>query len=126
VRGFGAVLIGAAILAGAPAAGQSQSAVMEARGAGRIGERFDGYMGAPGPLTGVVRSQFDAVNIQRRSIFTDLATRRGVSPGDVGITFGCTLLRRVAVGEVYLLPDNVWRRRGPGEPSPRPDYCPGN
>jgi hypothetical protein len=29
----------------------------------------------------------------------------------------------VAVGEIYLLPDNVWRRRGPGEAAPRPDYC---
>jgi uncharacterized protein len=120
------VLVGFALLAGAPAMAQTQGALMAARASGQLGERFDGYLGGPGPLSGALRAQLDSVNIQRRSIFTDLAVRRSVSPGDVGITFGCTLLRRVAVGEVYLLPDNVWRRRGPGEPAPRPDYCPGN
>jgi hypothetical protein len=29
----------------------------------------------------------------------------------------------VAVGDAYLLGDNVWRRRSPGEPLPIPDYC---
>ena len=63
------------------------------------------------------------MNIRRRALYTGLAQRRGVAPGEVGITAGCTLLGRVAVGEAYLLGDGVWRRRGPGQPAPVPDYC---
>ena len=33
------------------------------------------------------------------------------------------LMRRVAAGEVYMLNDGVWRRRGPGQSTPMPDYC---
>jgi uncharacterized protein YdbL (DUF1318 family) len=113
----------AALALAGPAAAQGQGALLAARAAGQLGERFDGYLGAPRALPGAVRTQLDSVNIRRRALFTDLAARKQVSPGDVGVTAGCTLLGRVAVGEIYLLPDNVWRRRGPGEAAPRPDYC---
>jgi uncharacterized protein YdbL (DUF1318 family) len=127
VKVLGWALMAGLIAGAAPvrAQEQSQGSLRAARALGQVGERFDGYMGAPKPLNGIVRSQLDSVNIQRRSLFTGFAARRGVSPGDVGVTAGCTLLARVAVGEVYLLPDNVWRRRVSGEAAPRPDYCPG-
>lgn len=117
--------IAAALMVAAPALAQEQGSLFEARAAGQVGERFDGYLGAPQPMTGIVRTQLQTVNIRRRALFTDLATRKGVGAGDVGVTAGCTLLGRVAVGEIYLLPDNVWRRRAAGDPAPRPDYCTG-
>ncbi|GAA4040238.1 hypothetical protein GCM10022281_21480 [Sphingomonas rosea] len=117
--------IGAAalVVAGAAAA---QTAYFGARGAGQVGERFDGYLGyslvQPSPQA---RAQTEAINIRRRSLYSDLAQRRGVSPQEVGITAGCTLLARVAVGESYLLSDGQWRRRAAGQPAPVPDYCTG-
>jgi hypothetical protein len=42
---------------------------------------------------------------------------------EVGITAACQLLGTVSVGESYMLNDNVWRVRRPGEPAPVPDYC---
>ena len=97
--------------------------VASARASGLVGERFDGYLGFAATPSRALRSQVDAINIRRRSLYSSLARRRSVTPQDVGIAAACQLLRRVAVGEAYMLNDGVWRRRGPGQPAPRPDYC---
>jgi uncharacterized protein YdbL (DUF1318 family) len=111
------------VLAGSAAA---QNSLGEARAAGIVGERYDGYLGyAARPSSQLARSQTEAINIRRRKLYTDLAVSRGVSPQEVGITAGCTLLARVAVGEAYMLSDGVWRRRGAGQPAPVPSYCTG-
>ena len=119
---FLAGLLGAA----APLVAQSGLGMVQARAAGIVGERYDGYLGyAATPSSGLVRSQTEAINIRRRALYSQLATKRGVSPQEVGITAGCTLLARVAVGESYLLSDGTWRRRGAGERAPVPSYCTG-
>jgi hypothetical protein len=110
------------LLAGGPAAAQT-AAVDTARAAGAVGERYDGYVGVSASVSGAVRSQIATINIRRRSLYSNLAARKGVSPQDVGITAGCQLLARVAVGETYMLADGAWRRRGLGQPAPVPDYC---
>jgi uncharacterized protein YdbL (DUF1318 family) len=112
----------AAILVGAPAMAQT-TAVNAARAVGVVGERFDGYLGVAGPVSGVVRSQVATINIQRRSLYSRLAVSKGVSPQDVGITAGCQLLARVGIGEAYLWADGRWRRRASGQPRPVPNYC---
>ena len=111
-----------AIALAAPAAAQT-SAVDAARTSGSIGERFDGYIGVAAPVSGMVRSQVATINIQRRSLYSSLAARKGVSPQDVGITAGCQLLATVGVGQSYMWSDGVWRRRGPGQGAPVPSYC---
>jgi len=111
----------AALLA-APAAAQTP-AVNAARASGQVGERYDGYMGVVTAVSGSVRSQVATINIQRRSLYSNLAARKGVSPQDIGITAGCELLTRVGVGEAYMLGDGIWHRRAAGQPAPVPDYC---
>jgi uncharacterized protein YdbL (DUF1318 family) len=112
----------AAALLASPAASQPAQ-LYAAMAAGQVGERFDGYMGfATAPSPGV-RRQVDAVNIRRRSLYSELAVRRNVTASVVGLTTGCSLLAELPVGEAYMLKDGVWRRRGPGEPPPLPDYC---
>jgi uncharacterized protein YdbL (DUF1318 family) len=106
----------------APAPAQT-AAVNAARAAGQIGERFDGYLGYAATPAATLRSQVDAINIRRRAIYSNFATSRGVSPQEVSLTAGCQLLARVAVGEVYMLSDGVWRRRGAGQRPPVPSYC---
>jgi uncharacterized protein YdbL (DUF1318 family) len=116
------LLIAASLFGGAPALAQSP-AVDAARGAGQIGERYDGYIGVVSPISAVVRGQVTSINIQRRSLYSRLAASKGVSPRDVGITAGCQLLARVGIGESYMWADGMWRRRGAGQPAPLPDYC---
>ena len=112
-----------ALLALSPAATAQTPAVDAARAAGLVGERYDGYLGVASPVSAAVRSQVATINIRRRSLYSNLAASRGVSPSDVGITAGCQLLGRVAVGEAYLWNDGVWRRRAAGQPAPVPTYC---
>jgi uncharacterized protein YdbL (DUF1318 family) len=116
--------LGAALVAVASTA-VAQSAYFDARAAGQVGERYDGYLGYAQVPGAQARTQAEAINIRRRALFSDLAQRRGVSPQEVGITAGCTLLARVAVGESYMLSDGQWRRREAGQAAPVPDYCKG-
>ncbi len=116
------LVILAAALVAAPSAAQTP-AVDAARAAGIAGERYDGYMGLAGPASEPFKSQVAAINIRRRSLYSNLATGRGASPQDVGITAGCQLLARVGVGQAYMLGDGVWRRRAAGQSVPVPDYC---
>ena len=118
-----ASLAAALALTSAVAAAQSSSGVVDARRAGIVGERYDGFMGFAVTPSPAVRRHVLAINIKRRSLYTDLATRRGVTREVAGIAAGCELLSRVQVGEVYLLSDGIWRRRAPGEAPPRPQQC---
>ena len=118
-----ALALGSAMLLIGPAAIAQRPAVNAARAAGIVGERYDGFVGVVGTPSAIVRSQVGAINIQRRTLYSNLATSRGVSPNEVGITAGCQLLARVRVGEAYMLADGVWRRRAAGDPAPVPAYC---
>ena len=110
-----------AIPASAPA--QEPAAIVAARRAGLIGERYDGYLGLTSAnVSAELRRQVGAVNIRRRALYSNLAARKGVTPEEVGITAACTLLRRVAVGEYYLSSQGGWRRLGPNQ-SALPNYC---
>ena len=115
-------LLAAALLMVAPAVAQTP-AVNSARASGAVGERYDGYLGVAAPVSGAVRSQVATINIKRRSLYSNLAARKGASPQDVGVTAGCQLLARVGVGEAYMWADGVWRRRAAGQGPPIPNYC---
>jgi len=105
-----------------PATAQTPT-VDAARASGIVGERYDGYLGVVAGASGAVRGQVATINIQRRSLYSNLAARKGASPQDVGVTAGCQLLARVGVGEAYLWADGAWRRRAAGQAPPVPDYC---
>ena len=116
------ILTGLMLCCAVPALGQTP-AIEAARAAGAVGERFDGYLGIAAPVSAAVQSQVSRINIQRRSLYSNLAANKGVSPSDVGVTAGCELLGRVAAGQSYMLGDGKWRRRLAGQPAPIPDYC---
>jgi uncharacterized protein YdbL (DUF1318 family) len=115
-------LAGLSLLAASAAPAQTP-AVDQAKAGGQVGERYDGYLGLVTNVPATVRSQVSAINVRRRTLYSNFAATHRVSPREVGITAGCQLLGRVGVGEAYLLPDNVWRRRAPGQAPSLPDYC---
>ena len=118
-----AVMLSAAAVA-VPGVAQAPNDVAGARRAGMVGERYDGYLGLAANTSEAVRRQVGAINIRRRSLYTQLATRRRVTLQVASIAAGCELLARVAVGEVYMLSDGAWRRRNPGEAVALPEHCP--
>lgn len=91
--------------------------------AGQVGERYDGYMGFAAAPSEEIRRQVIGINIRRRSLYTQIASQRGVTIQLVGLTTACTLFRELPVGEAYLLEDKVWRRRAAGAAAPLPDHC---
>lgn len=108
-----------------PAATQAQdpATIAQARRSGLIGERYDGYLGiVTASPSDELRRQVGAVNIRRRSLYSGLATRKGVTPEEVGITAACSLFRRIGIGEFYLPGQGGWRRVVAGQ-SPLPSYC---
>ena len=107
-----------------PAVAQAPGEVAGARRAGMVGERYDGYLGIAANTSEAVRRQVGAINIRRRSLYTQLAARRRVTLQVVSIAAGCELLLRVAPGEAYMLNDGAWRRRNPGEAMSLPEHCP--
>lgn len=112
-------------VAAIPAAAPSQvyGELAAARRAGQVGERYDGYLGLTTAASPAVQRQVSAINIRRRSLYVDLARRRGVTPQVAGYATGCELLTRVPVGEAYMLQDGVWRRRQVGQVIAQPSYC---
>jgi len=116
------LLLAIALLA-ALAVAQPSSLVEGAIAAGQVGERYDGYMGFAAAPSEPLRRQVQAINIRRRALYSDLASRRGVTTQVAALATGCELLARISVGEVYMLQDGTWHRRQAGQPAPRPDYC---
>lgn len=89
----------------------------------QVGERFDGYMGFATPPSDSLRRQVQAINIQRRNLYTELAVRRDVTTDLVGRATACQLFSQLSPGEPYLLDDGVWRRYVSGQPVPVPAQC---
>ena len=113
-------MAGLAMPASAPA--QDSATIVAAKRAGQIGERYDGYLGFVRTPSAALRRQVDAVNIRRRSLYSGLAARKGVSPEEVGITAACSLLRRIGAGEYYFSGQDGWQQNLPGR-SAVPSYC---
>jgi uncharacterized protein len=121
-----AVFVGLAIAAGAVAtvARAQASAVAAAIDAGTVGEQADGYLGVRGNVSAAIKSEVEAINIKRRSLFTVLAEQRGVTVKDVAAAVGCkTLATRVGAGEAYQLRDGIWHVRNGNAPIDLPAYC---
>ena len=114
--------IAAIALAAMPAAAQSPT-IARAIQAGQAGERYDGYMGYVGAAPAEVRRQVNAINIHRRSLYIQLASRKNVTAEVVGFATACELFAQLPVGEAYMLDDGVWRRRAAGQTAPVPNYC---
>ena len=102
---------------------QGSPAFVAAMQAGQVGERYDGYLGFATPPSPALRREVVGINIRRRALYTNLATRRGVTLETAALATGCELLTRVPVGQAYMLQDRIWRRRAPGERLTQPSYC---
>ena len=109
-------------LSAAPSEAQSPGVTMAIQ-AGQVGERYDGYMGYVGNPSPELRRQVSAINIRRRNLYIDLASRRNVTAQVVGLATACELFAQLPVGEAYMLEDGAWRRRATGQSAPVPNYC---
>ncbi len=105
--------LAAALVAGAGGLAHAQAGdpgLQAAIAQGIVGEKADGYLGMAKAGSPEIRAKVDAINIKRRAAFTPEAAKRGVTLEEWAAAIGCkTLASRVSDGQVYQLPDGVWR-----------------
>lgn len=116
-------LLALALAATASAASAQSPQLSAAIAAGQVGERYDGFMGFAVTPSEPLRRQVLGINIQRRSLYTQLGAQRSVNAQLVGLTTACTLFSQLPAGEAYMLKDGTWRRHGASEPAPVPEHC---
>lgn len=98
------------------------SAVSQAIANGQVGETAEGYLGFPQPPSAELRDLVDAINLRRRSAYSEIAERTGQTRQQVAIETACSRLEDLRPGYAYQLRDGVWRTRG-DSPIPTPSYC---
>jgi uncharacterized protein YdbL (DUF1318 family) len=92
-----------------PAVAQSLD---QAKAAGQVGERIDGYVGVvDANAPGSVRSLVDKVNAERRARYAEIAAERGTSVQAVAQIAGQKLIERAPGGQYVLGADGRWRQK---------------
>ena len=103
---LGAVLLMLCLTA-LPAAAQSLD---EAKAAGQVGERIDGYVGVvDANAPGDIRAMVDQVNAERKQKYAEIAAERGTSVEAVAQIAGQKLIARAPGGQYVLGADGQWR-----------------
>ena len=104
--------IGAMLLllcAALPAAAQSLD---QAKAAGQVGERIDGYVGVvDANAPGSVRSLVDQINAERQAKYAEIAAERGIPVQAVAQIAGEKLIERAPGGQFVLGADGQWRQK---------------
>ncbi|MCA1749993.1 MAG: YdbL family protein [Parasphingopyxis sp.] len=121
---FKAIAIAAAGLAalGGGIALAQDGVVQQAVAAGQVGETAEGYLGFAQPPAAELRDLVDAINLRRRSAYSEIAERTGQTRQQVALETACSRLDDLRPGYAYQLRDGVWRTRG-NAPIPTPSYC---
>jgi uncharacterized protein YdbL (DUF1318 family) len=92
-----------------PAAAQSLD---EAKAAGQVGERIDGYVGVvDANAPGEVRALVEQVNAERQKKYAQIAAERGTSVQAVAQIAGQKLIERAPGGQYVLGADGQWRQK---------------
>ena len=96
----------------ATVAGVSASPLDDAKAAGLIGERPDGYVGAvqPNPPPDIAAMVND-INAKRRSAYQDIAAKQNVPVDQVGALTAEKIKRQAPAGDYFLNPDGTWAQK---------------
>ena len=78
---------------------------------GRIGETISGYLAAVGSVTDAERRAMNEINIGRKSAYTQLAEKQGVSTEVVARVIGEKQLAKAAPGTKVMGADGRWRSK---------------
>ncbi|HET6519252.1 MAG TPA: YdbL family protein [Geminicoccaceae bacterium] len=108
----GLALALALVLGGGSAPPAAAVTLDQAKTAGLLGERFDGYLGlvdANAPAD--VRALMETINAQRRTRYAEIAANRGVPVEAVGKLTAEKVINGAPPGTYFMGPDGRWRRK---------------
>ena len=92
-------------------AANAKAVVDQAISAGRIGERIDGYLAAVTDLNDAERRAMNEINIGRKTVYTDLAEKKGVSVEVIGRLSGEKQIGKAAAGSMIMTDSGQWSKK---------------
>lgn len=96
----------------------------QARAAGLVGEKMDGYLGIVGAETAELQRIVRDINIKRRAVYAERAQAARSTLEEYAFTAGCLAIARTSAGEKYQAPDGSWKTRTSAPPQ-RDSRCAG-
>jgi uncharacterized protein YdbL (DUF1318 family) len=88
-----------------------KAAVDAAKAAGTVGEQADGYLGIVSSADGTVTAAVNEINAGRRQVYTQTATKSGVSPDAAGQATGAQLIAKVPPGQYFKPIGGAWTKK---------------
>ena len=88
-----------------------KAAVDAAKAAGTVGEQADGYLGIVSGADGTVTAAVNEINAGRRQVYTQTATKSGVSPDAAGQATGAQLIAKVPAGQFFKPLGGAWTKK---------------
>ena len=108
IRRIGAIVLLGIGLGIAPA---QAGALEDAKAAGLVGERIDGYLGVVGSSAPAAVAQLvEQINAERRAKYADIAEKQGAPVDAVALIAGKKLIERAGAGEYVMGADGNWQR----------------
>ncbi|MGB7407572.1 MAG: YdbL family protein [Pontixanthobacter sp.] len=96
----------------------------QARSAGQVGEKMDGYLGIVGTETAELQRIVRDINIKRRAVYANRAKAANSTLEEYAFTAGCLAIARTEAGEKYQTPSGGWATRTSAPPQ-RDSRCAG-
>jgi hypothetical protein len=88
-----------------------KATVDAAKAAGTVGEQADGYLGIVAGADGTVTAAVNSINAGRREVYTQTATKSGVSPDAAGQATGAQLIAKTPAGEFIKPLGGAWTKK---------------
>src|SRR5262249_8978680 len=88
-----------------------KATVDAAKSAGKVGEQADGYLGIVAGADGAISAAVDSINAGRRQVYTQTATKSGVSPDAAGQATGAQLIAKTPAGEFIKPLGGGWTKK---------------
>jgi uncharacterized protein YdbL (DUF1318 family) len=88
------------------------SALAAAKAQGLVGERPDGLVGVVSPSASAqIRALVDQINVQRQTLYAQVAQRESTTVEVVRLRFGARLVSETPAGQYYMDAGGSWQRR---------------
>jgi uncharacterized protein YdbL (DUF1318 family) len=88
-----------------------KATVDAAKAAGKVGEQADGYLGIVAGADGAITAAVNSINAGRREVYTQTATKSGVSPDAAGQATGAQLIAKTPAGEFIKPLGGAWTKK---------------
>src|SRR5215471_11562047 len=88
-----------------------KATVDAAKAAGTVGEQADGYLGVVSSADGTVTAAVNEINNGRRQVYTQTASKSGVTPDAAGQATGAQLIAKVPGGQFFKPLGGGWTKK---------------